>query len=89
MERVDLRGLECPVPTLRAVEAVKRVRADGRAVTVLIDDPVCAEEIPVQAGRLAYAAHVERTADSEWSIRLEPLTATVKVLDSDLEEGAA
>ena len=75
MDRVDLRGLECPVPTLRTVEAVKRARAAGSAVTVIVDDPVCVEEIPVQARRWAYSADVALTADSEWTIQLTPLDA--------------
>lgn len=89
MERVDLRGLECPVPTLRTVEAVQRARPAGTTVTVLVDDPVCAEEIPVQARRWSYAARVELTADSEWTIRLEPIgPATHEDLPSK-EAGAA
>ena len=89
MERVDLRGLECPVPTLRTVEAVRRAGPAGTTVTVILDDPVCAEDIPVQARRWSYAARVELTADSEWTIRLEPIgPATQKDLPSK-EAGAA
>ena len=75
MERVDLRGLECPVPTLRAVEAIKQARPGGNVVTVIVDDPVCVEEIPTQARRWAYSAKVAVTADSEWTIQLTPLDA--------------
>jgi TusA-related sulfurtransferase len=75
MDLVDLRGLECPVPTLRTVEAVKKARAGGNAVTVIVDDPVCVEEIPMQARRWAYSADVALTADSEWTIQLTPLDA--------------
>ena len=76
MEVLDMRGLECPIPTLKAVEAVKRARADGSSVTVVIDDAVCAEEIPAQVGRWAYQARVDRTADSEWTIQLDPVGAS-------------
>ena len=75
MEPIDMRGLDCPIPTLKAVEAVKQARADGSSVTVVIDDAVCAEEIPAQVGRWAYRARVDRTADSEWTIQLVPIEA--------------
>ena len=90
MERVDLRGLECPVPTLRTVEAVKKARADGTAVTVIVDDPVCLEEIPVQARRWAYSADVALTADSEWTIQLRPLDAPAsRSHEPDSKEGVS
>jgi TusA-related sulfurtransferase len=73
MERIDLRGLECPVPTLKAVEAVKDAATRGQALTVLVDDAVCAEEIPTQVGRWRYRAAVRRSADSEWTIQLDPM----------------
>ena len=86
MEPVDMRGLECPIPTIKAVEAVKEARAEGRAVTIIIDDAVCAEEIPTQVGRWAYQARVERTDDSEWTIRMTPSTATRPATSADEED---
>ena len=90
MERVDLRGLECPVPTLRAMDAIKAASRDGAEVTVVIDDPDCIAEIPYQARRWAYSAKVDLTADSEWTISLAPLDATgPSQRETTKEEGVA
>ncbi len=71
---LDLRGLECPIPTMDAIEALKGLKDKGstEAVVVVLDDAVCAEDIPFQAGRLGYEATTEETGVSEWTIRLTP-----------------
>lgn len=69
--RLDTRGQECPLPTIRAVEAMRR--SGGReAIVVLTDDPVCAADIPFQAARHGYRAVAEPSGPSEWTISLEP-----------------
>ena len=68
---LDLRGLECPIPTIRTVETLKK-RGNNEEIVVIVDDAVCAEDIPFQATRLGYRATREETAASEWTIRLEP-----------------
>jgi tRNA 2-thiouridine synthesizing protein A len=43
-ERLDLRGLKCPLPAMLAKKALARL-APGAAVTVLADDPLAAVDI--------------------------------------------
>ncbi len=72
-----MRGMECPVPTRKAVEAMKRRRTDGdlEEIVVITDDAVCAAEIPYQAGALGYRAASELTGTSQWTITLRPQAA--------------
>ena len=77
---MNLRGEECPVPTLKTVDALKSIRRNGGEETVVVrlDDAVCATQIPSEAGRLDYAAQTTKTADSEWEILLTPRTKAEK-----------
>ena len=70
---LDTRGQECPVPTTRAVEAMKRLRErDGQdEIIVITDDAVCAAEIPYQARARGYSAASRSTGASEWTITLK------------------
>lgn len=70
--QLDLRGQECPVPTIRSVEAMKRLKGGEETIVVTVDDAVCAADIPFQAQRLGYRASTEETGDSEWTITLAP-----------------
>lgn len=69
---LDLRREECPVPTVKTVEALKSLRQAQEEVTVVLTDAVCAEDIPYQARRLGYQTETELTGDSEWTIHLVP-----------------
>ena len=69
---LDLRGEECPIPTIKAVEAMKRLRGAPEALVVIVDDATCAADIPHQAGRSGYRARTRETGPSEWTITLEP-----------------
>ena len=70
---LDLRGEECPLPTIKAVEAMKRLRGSGERQVVIVDDPTCAADIPHQAGRTGFRAASQVTGDSERTISLEPV----------------
>lgn len=74
---LDMRGEECPLPTVEAVRAMKQRRASGvrGPIVVITDDAVCAEEIRHQARMLGYAASSDATAPSVWRITLEPVAA--------------
>lgn len=67
--RLDTRGHACPAPTLMAVQAMGRP-GEPDEIVVLTDDPVCAQDIPFQAGRHGYRARTESVAPSEWEITL-------------------
>jgi len=71
---IDARGLECPIPTQRAVEAMKRARERGDldAVVVQTDDAICAADIPYHARSLGYDASSERAGGDSWTITLRP-----------------
>ena len=70
---MDLRGEECPLPTIKTIEAIKRLKEKGgETVTVMIDDAVCAADIPYQAGHLGYTVQSEVIGTSEWRITLTP-----------------
>jgi TusA-related sulfurtransferase len=74
---IDARGLECPVPTQQAVEAMRHARAAGTAETLVVqlDDAVCAADIPHHANALGYDAESERVAGPQWTITLRPRNA--------------
>jgi TusA-related sulfurtransferase len=69
---MDLRGEECPIPTIKTVNAIKRLRtgAADQTVVVMFDDSVCAVDISYQAGMLGYSSKTTKTGDSEWEIIL-------------------
>lgn len=68
--QLDLRGEECPVPTLKAVAAMREARGRGEHIVVIVDDAICAADIPYEAERLGYATRTEVTADSQWTITI-------------------
>ena len=72
MIEIDARGLECPIPTRRAVEAMKRAceRGDDDALVVQTDDAICAADIPYHARVLGYDARSERSGGEAWTITL-------------------
>ena len=74
MIEIDARGLECPIPTQRAVEAMKRARERGDldALVVQTDDAICAADIPYHARSLGYEASSERVGGDAWTITLRP-----------------
>ncbi len=43
---LDLRGLKCPLPALRAQKALRGMQP-GETLTVLADDPAAWEEMPL------------------------------------------
>ena len=77
MIEIDARGLECPIPTQRAVEAMKRARERGDldALVVQTDDAICAADIPYHARSLGFEARSERTGKDVWTITLRPAIA--------------
>lgn len=44
-QSLDLRGLKCPLPTLKTRKAL-RTMTEGERLTVLADDPMAAIDIP-------------------------------------------
>ncbi len=69
---LDLRGEECPIPTVKTVDAMKQV-APGEELVVLTDDPICATEIPLQATHRGFSVNSELSEHSQWLITLTPV----------------
>lgn len=67
--RLDLRGQECPVPTARTVAALRGADAP-EALVVVLDDAICAADIPYHARRFGYDARTDVTAGAQWTITL-------------------
>ena len=71
--RMDLRGEECPIPTIKTIGLIKELGTNtSETVTVRVDDALCAEDIPHQARRLGYAAETTHLGPSDWEIVLRP-----------------
>ena len=68
---LDLRGLECPVPTIRTLDVLRSLK-ERQEIVVVVDDAVCAADIPFQASHIGYLASTEETGASEWTITLTP-----------------
>lgn len=69
---LDLRGEECPIPTVKAIDGMNQAAPEEELI-VLTDDPICAAEIPLQASHRGFSANSERREDSEWLITLTPV----------------
>jgi len=45
LQTLDLLGLRCPVPVLKANEEINRL-APGQTIELIADDPACLRDIP-------------------------------------------
>ena len=78
---LDLRGLECPEPTIKTINVLRGL-TERQEIIVVVDDAVCAADIPFQAGRNGYTARTKETGASEWTITLTPIAKSLpKQLD--------
>ena len=68
---LDLRGLECPVPTIRTLDVLGGLK-ERQEIVVVVDDAVCAVDIPFQARHTGYLASTEEKGVCEWTITLTP-----------------
>jgi TusA-related sulfurtransferase len=75
--KIDARGLECPVPTQQAVDAMKLARESCTPATLVLqlDDAVCAADIPHHAQALGFDTETERANGPLWTITLKPRIA--------------
>lgn len=69
---LDLRHEECPVPTMKTLKALGQMSGSADGLTVVLDDAVCAADIPHHARRMGYQAETRLTGPSEWTIELVP-----------------
>ena len=68
---LDVRGLRCPLPLLRARRALAELRA-GEALLVLATDPEAPIDLAALASDEGRAFVQERAGDGEWRLTLGP-----------------
>ncbi len=68
---LDVRGEVCPYPMMKAIDAMKKSRAES--ITVITDHAPCLETIPPQAEKLRFAVEVREVGNPEWHIILTPI----------------
>ena len=66
---VDVRSEVCPLPAMRAVDAMEQAHPD-EVIHILLDHAPALDTIPAQATRLGWAWQVEETGSPEWRITL-------------------
>ena len=76
-ERLDLRGLKCPLPAMLARKALAPMAA-GAMVTVLADDPLAVVDIPHMCHGEGHAVESVASRDgySEFALRVRSATAS-------------
>lgn len=67
---LDLRGLLCPLPTLRARRALAEL-SPGEALVILATDPEAPIDLAALAAEGGHAFSAETTPDG-WRLVLEP-----------------
>jgi len=67
--KLDVRGEFCPLPVLKAVEAMKRALPD-EVIEVYTDHAPALETIPTQARRLGFTVKIDKMGPAEWRITL-------------------
>jgi len=66
---LDLRGVRCPLSWAKTKVRLETLGRGGE-LTVRIDDPKGARDIPRAAESEGYAAEVETAGDGVWRIRI-------------------
>lgn len=67
---VDARGLACPLPVVKAKEAVKSFKGQG-TLTVLADNEIAVQNLQKFAAQKGLAAASEKKADKEYEVTIQ------------------
>lgn len=67
---VDARGLACPLPVVKAKEAVKSFREQG-VLTVLVDNEIAVQNLQKFAAQKGMDAAGEKKADKEYEVTIQ------------------
>ncbi|MEW6307564.1 MAG: sulfurtransferase TusA family protein [Bacillota bacterium] len=68
---LDVRGLDCPAPMLRAIDEVRRLRQAGVGSLIVIGDEAAAyESVQRVAVKLDCLAEAVSGSTAEWRLRL-------------------
>ncbi|WP_198912262.1 sulfurtransferase TusA family protein [Parvularcula mediterranea] len=61
-QRLDLRGLRCPIPVIR-LEAAMRALPQGTTIEVLADDPIARVDLPHAARSAGFCCETLHSED--------------------------
>lgn len=65
--KIDARGEQCPIPVVKAKEAIKQLGGNGQ-VEVLVDNEIAVQNLLKMAGQKNYAATEEKLGESDFKI---------------------
>ena len=75
---VDARGLACPLPVVKAKEAVKSFQEQG-VLTVLVDNEIAVQNLQKFAAQKGMDAAGEKKADKEYEVTIQVPPASLAV----------
>lgn len=67
---VDAKGLACPLPVVKAKEAVNSFKSEG-ILTVLVDNEIAVQNLQKFAAQKGLAAAGEKKADKEYEVTIQ------------------
>ena len=70
MIELDLRGLSCPIPVVKAKQAIDK--NPGEPITILLETAVARENVSRLAESRKYSVKVEAMAQEECKLLLTP-----------------
>lgn len=73
---VDARGLACPLPVVKAKEAVKSFQEQG-VLTVLVDNEIAVQNLQKFAAQKGMDAAGEKKADKEYEVTIQVPSASL------------
>ncbi len=65
VQKIDARGEQCPVPVIKAREAIKKLSGEGR-VEILVDNEIAVQNLKKMAEQKGYGIATEKVSGSEY-----------------------
>jgi len=69
MTTVDARGEICPIPLIKAKEAIKNLNGAGD-VEVLVDNEIAVQNLEKMAGQMEYGVESSKEEEKTWKVVL-------------------
>ena len=69
MTTVDARGEICPIPLIKAKEAIKNLNGAGD-VEVLVDNEIAVQNLEKMAGQMGYGVESSKEEEKTWKVVL-------------------
>ena len=76
---VDAKGLACPLPVVKAKEAVNSFKSEG-ILTVLVDNEIAVQNLQKFAAQKGLAAVGQKKADKEYEVTMQVSSASLSAL---------